>query len=308
MKTSRGRRGARHHWRFPGAQQGAPTPNLPPRHPNLRSHRQLRLRLRLRQHPTRPRFCCPRWENRSPRHHLLAESGRRAAADEPLVRVSTDKDDPVPPRLPAFLEIKVNEDEVAVGQVLGLVGSPAAAPVPQPHPAAPIVVGTDPPASTTPARAAQEPAAPAPSVAPRASVKRRLRLPRWCVRWPPTWRSILSSITGTGVGGARPQTGRAGRRRGCQGRRSCQGRRRSCQGCRAGTGGDKGAPGRRRRARDPAEGRRPRTRPIQQAWHQKMSRLHDHRCADRRVSTNRSATHRHRRGDRPHRDQQAGAR
>ena len=137
----------------------------------------------------------------------LRAVGEQVAADEPLVEVSTDKvDTEIPsPASGVLLEIKVNEDEVAeVGQVLGLVGSPAAAPVPQPAPAAPIVEQAPEPAqpAPAPARAAQEPAAPAPSVAPRASGEEEGPYVTPLVRKMAADLAVdLNSITGTGVGG-----------------------------------------------------------------------------------------------------------
>ena len=137
----------------------------------------------------------------------LKAVGEQVAADEPLVEVSTDKvDTEIPsPASGVLLEIKVNEDEVAeVGQVLGLVGSPAAAPVPQPAPAAPIVEQAPEPAqpAPAPARAAQEPAAPAPSVAPRASGEEEGPYVTPLVRKMAADLAVdLNSITGTGVGG-----------------------------------------------------------------------------------------------------------
>lgn len=137
----------------------------------------------------------------------LKEIGEQVAADEPLVEVSTDKvDTEVPsPASGVLLEIKVNEDEVAeVGQVLGLVGLPAAAPVPQPAPAAPIVEEAPEPAlpAPAPARAAQEPAAAAPSVAPRASGEEEGPYVTPLVRKMAADLAVdLNAITGTGVGG-----------------------------------------------------------------------------------------------------------
>ncbi|NLH70093.1 MAG: 2-oxoglutarate dehydrogenase, E2 component, dihydrolipoamide succinyltransferase, partial [Brooklawnia sp.] len=91
----------------------------------------------------------------------LKEVGEPVAADEPLLEVSTDKvDTEIPsPASGVLLEIRVNEDEVAeVGQVLGLVGSPAAAPVQPPAPAAPVVEAAPAaaPPAPAPARATQE--------------------------------------------------------------------------------------------------------------------------------------------------------
>lgn len=137
----------------------------------------------------------------------LKEVGEPVAADEPLLEVSTDKvDTEIPsPASGVLLEIRVNEDEVAeVGQVLGLVGSPAAAPVQPPAPAAPVVEAAPAaaPPAPAPARAAQEPPAAAPSVAPRASGEEEGPYVTPLVRKMAADLGVdLNSITGTGVGG-----------------------------------------------------------------------------------------------------------
>lgn len=160
----------------------------------------------------------------------LKEVGEEVEADEPLLEVSTDKvDTEIPsPASGVLLEIKVNEDEVAeVGQVLGLVGSPSAAPAPA-EPTAPVddeapltetpaetPAAAEPqartqvrpqeaqpaPQPTTPAPArAEQPAAP--SVAPRASGEEEAPYVTPLVRKMASDLGVdLNSITGTGVGG-----------------------------------------------------------------------------------------------------------
>ncbi|NLH69877.1 MAG: 2-oxoglutarate dehydrogenase, E2 component, dihydrolipoamide succinyltransferase, partial [Brooklawnia sp.] len=91
-----------------------------------------------------------------------------------------------------------------VGQVLGLVGSPAAAPVQPPAPAAPVVEAAPAaaPPAPAPARATQEPPAAAPSVAPRASGEEEGPYVTPLVRKMAADLGVdLNSITGTGVGG-----------------------------------------------------------------------------------------------------------
>ncbi len=160
----------------------------------------------------------------------LKEVGEEVEADEPLLEVSTDKvDTEIPsPASGVLLEIKVNEDEVAqVGQVLGLVGSPSAAPA-QAAPTAPVddeapltetpaetPAAAEPeartqvkpqdaqpaPQPTTPAPArAEQPAAP--SVAPRASGEEEAPYVTPLVRKMAADLGVdLNAITGTGVGG-----------------------------------------------------------------------------------------------------------
>ena len=104
----------------------------------------------------------------------LKQEGDNVAADEPLLEISTDKvDTEIPaPSAGVLVKITVREDEtVAVGAELGVIGPagaaapaaeppaqaapPAAPPAPAPEPAAP-------PAPPAPAPAAEAPAAPAP--------------------------------------------------------------------------------------------------------------------------------------------------
>ena len=96
----------------------------------------------------------------------LKQVGEAVEADEPLLEVSTDKvDTEVPaPASGVLLSIAVGEDEtVAVGTVLALIGDASAAPA-QPAPA--VAAPTPPPAPQTPPAAAApakpvQPAAPA---------------------------------------------------------------------------------------------------------------------------------------------------
>src|SRR5947208_1511160 len=82
----------------------------------------------------------------------LKQDGDRVEADEALLEVSTDKvDTEIPsPASGTLLEIKVGEDEtVAVGAPLAVIGSASGATVADPAPA---------PAPATPAAAAPAPA------------------------------------------------------------------------------------------------------------------------------------------------------
>ena len=100
----------------------------------------------------------------------LKQVGEAVEADEPLLEVSTDKvDTEVPaPASGVLLSIAVGEDEtVAVGTVLALIGDASAAPAAAPAQPAPAVAApTPPPAPQTPPAAAApakpvQPAAPA---------------------------------------------------------------------------------------------------------------------------------------------------
>ena len=100
----------------------------------------------------------------------LKQVGEAVEADEPLLEVSTDKvDTEVPaPASGVLLSIAVGEDEtVAVGTVLALIGDAPAAPAAAPAQPAPAVAApTPPPAPQTPPAAAApakpvQPAAPA---------------------------------------------------------------------------------------------------------------------------------------------------
>ena len=151
----------------------------------------------------------------------LKAVGDAVAVDEPLVEISTDKVDTELPSPVAgtLLEITVGEDEVvAVGATLGLIGTagaPAAAtPAPQapaapapeaPAPAAPVAA----PAPAAPAPAAPAPAptapAPAPVVAAAATASGVDTSDSYVT---PLVRKLaadngvdLASVTGTGVGG-----------------------------------------------------------------------------------------------------------
>ena len=162
----------------------------------------------------------------------LKKVGDTVAVDEPLVEVSTDKvDTEIPsPVAGVVQQILVAEDEtVAVGAVLAIVGEGAAAPAEAPAPAAPAEAPVAPaapvyeaPAPVAPAAPVYEapapvatpaaPVAPAPAVAPVAPVA-----PAVSVAAAPTSdagyvtplvRKLanesgvdLNSIAGTGVGG-----------------------------------------------------------------------------------------------------------
>ena len=97
----------------------------------------------------------------------LKQVGETVEADEPLLEVSTDKvDTEVPaPASGVLLSIAVGEDEtVAVGTVLALIGDASAAPAAAPAQSAPASAApTPPPAPQTPPAAAApaQPAAPA---------------------------------------------------------------------------------------------------------------------------------------------------
>ena len=97
----------------------------------------------------------------------LKQVGEAVEADEPLLEVSTDKvDTEVPaPASGVLLSIAVGEDEtVAVGTVLALIGDASAAPAAAPAQSAPASAApTPPPAPQTPPAAAApaQPAAPA---------------------------------------------------------------------------------------------------------------------------------------------------
>ncbi|WP_019877744.1 2-oxoglutarate dehydrogenase, E2 component, dihydrolipoamide succinyltransferase [Sporichthya polymorpha] len=103
----------------------------------------------------------------------LKAEGDTVAADEPLLEISTDKvDTEIPaPAAGVLVKITVREDEtVAVGAELGVIGSGASAPAPAataapaPAPAAPAPEPT--PAPAPPAAAAPAPPAPAPAPTP----------------------------------------------------------------------------------------------------------------------------------------------
>ena len=101
----------------------------------------------------------------------LKSVGDTVSLDEPLVEVSTDKvDSEVPsPAAGVLLEILVAEDEtVAVGTQLALIGDASEAPASSPAPtaAAPAPAPAAPaPAAAPVAAAPTAPAAPAPAVA-----------------------------------------------------------------------------------------------------------------------------------------------
>jgi len=151
----------------------------------------------------------------------LKQVGETVDVDEPLLEVSTDKvDTEIPsPVAGTVQQILVNEDDtVAVGAVLAIVGSGAAAaaqeapampaaPAPAaPAPAAPAPAAAAPapapaPAAPAPAPAAPAPAAPAPAAAaPAASEGKSYLTP--LVRKLAADKGVdVSTLTGTGVGG-----------------------------------------------------------------------------------------------------------
>ncbi|WP_330359212.1 biotin/lipoyl-containing protein, partial [Mycobacteroides abscessus] len=109
----------------------------------------------------------------------LKKVGDEVGVDEPLVEVSTDKvDTEIPsPVAGVLLSISANEDDtVAVGGELAVVGAADAAPAapapaaPAPEPAAAPAAAAAPPAPPAPPAPAPAPAAPAPaSTAPAAN-------------------------------------------------------------------------------------------------------------------------------------------
>ncbi|MDP0399548.1 2-oxoglutarate dehydrogenase, E2 component, dihydrolipoamide succinyltransferase [Tsukamurella strandjordii] len=146
--------------------------------------------------------------------------GDEVAVDEPLLEVSTDKvDTEIPsPVAGTLLEIKANEDDViAVGGVLAIVGSgaPAAAsapsaPAPAPEPAAPAPAPEPTPAPAAPAPAAPAPAAaapaapaaPAPAAAAPAAASDSTPYVTPLVRKLAAENGVdLNAVKGTGVGG-----------------------------------------------------------------------------------------------------------
>ncbi|WP_344999813.1 2-oxoglutarate dehydrogenase, E2 component, dihydrolipoamide succinyltransferase, partial [Tsukamurella soli] len=140
----------------------------------------------------------------------LKAVGDDVAVDEPLLEVSTDKvDTEIPsPVAGTLLEIKAEEDDViAVGGVLAVVGAPGAAPAaaPEPEPTPAPAPKPEPKPEPTPAPAAAAPApapsapAPAPST-PAASESTPYVTP--LVRKLAADNGVdLNSVKGTGVGG-----------------------------------------------------------------------------------------------------------
>ena len=134
----------------------------------------------------------------------LKAVGDTVSADEPLLEVSTDKvDTEIPsPASGVLLSIAVGEDQtVAVGAQLGMIGSstaaPAAAPAapaPAPVVAAPVVAA---PAPVVAAPVAVEPVAPADSAADNSDAYVTPLVRRLAVQHGVD----LATVTGTGVGG-----------------------------------------------------------------------------------------------------------
>ncbi|MDR2722375.1 MAG: 2-oxoglutarate dehydrogenase, E2 component, dihydrolipoamide succinyltransferase, partial [Cellulomonadaceae bacterium] len=103
----------------------------------------------------------------------LKAVGDTVAVDEPLLEVSTDKVDTEVPSTAAgtILQLLVSEDDVvAVGATLAIVGDASAAPAPA-APAAPAAPVAEAPAAA-PAPAPAAPAASAPSGATAATTRR----------------------------------------------------------------------------------------------------------------------------------------
>ena len=134
----------------------------------------------------------------------LKAVGDTVSADEPLLEVSTDKvDTEIPsPASGVLLSITIGEDQtVAVGAQLGMIGSstaaPAAAPAapaPAPVVAAPVVAA---PAPVVAAPVAVEPVAPADSAADNSDAYVTPLVRRLAVQHGVD----LATVTGTGVGG-----------------------------------------------------------------------------------------------------------
>ncbi len=136
----------------------------------------------------------------------LKAVGDTVSADEPLLEVSTDKvDTEIPsPASGVLLSITIGEDQtVAVGAQLGMIGSTAAAPAapvaatpaaPAPVVAAPVVTA---PAPVVAAPAVAEPVAPADSAADNSDAYVTPLVRRLAVQHGVD----LATVTGTGVGG-----------------------------------------------------------------------------------------------------------
>jgi 2-oxoglutarate dehydrogenase E2 component (dihydrolipoamide succinyltransferase) len=136
----------------------------------------------------------------------LKAVGDTVSADEPLLEVSTDKvDTEIPsPASGVLLSITIGEDQtVAVGAQLGMIGSTAAAPAapvaaapaaPAPLVAAPVVTA---PAPVVAAPAVAEPVAPADSAADNSDAYVTPLVRRLAVQHGVD----LATVTGTGVGG-----------------------------------------------------------------------------------------------------------
>ena len=133
----------------------------------------------------------------------LKAVGDTVSADEPLLEVSTDKvDTEIPaPASGVLLSITIGEDQtVAVGAQLGMIGSSAAAPAapaaaaPAPVVAAPVVTA---PAPVVAAPVVAAPAAPADSAADNSDAYVTPLVRRLAVQHGVD----LATVTGTGVGG-----------------------------------------------------------------------------------------------------------
>jgi len=146
----------------------------------------------------------------------LKSVGDTVAVDEPLVEISTDKvDTELPsPAAGVLLEIVVGEDQVvAVGGTLGVIGAAGGAPAAAAAPAAPAPaaaptaapVAAPAPVVAAPApvpAAAPAPAAPAPAPAPAASDASGDSYVTPIVRKLAADHGVdLAAVTGTGVGG-----------------------------------------------------------------------------------------------------------
>src|SRR6266550_8862958 len=144
----------------------------------------------------------------------LKEVGDTVEADEPLLEVSTDKvDTEIPaPAAGTLLEIKVGQDEtVAVGADLAVIGTPGGAPAPaQPQPAAEPEQAAEPqrePEPAPPARAETPAPEPAPEPAqeeppaPPASEDGAGYVTPLVRKLATEHRVDLTRLRGTGVGG-----------------------------------------------------------------------------------------------------------
>lgn len=133
----------------------------------------------------------------------LKQVGDTVEADEPLLEVATDKvDTEVPsPASGVLLEIRVAEDEtVAVGTVLAIIGDPSQAGSPAPAPAAAPQTTPEPAAAQAPAPEATS--APTPAPEPQAAPRPSAAYVTPIVRKLARDKGVdLATVTGTGIGG-----------------------------------------------------------------------------------------------------------
>ncbi|SKF56946.1 2-oxoglutarate dehydrogenase, E2 component, dihydrolipoamide succinyltransferase [Mycobacteroides abscessus] len=140
----------------------------------------------------------------------LKKVGDEVGVDEPLVEVSTDKvDTEIPsPVAGVLLSISANEDDtVAVGGELAVVGAADAAPAPEPA-AAPAAAAAPPappappaPAPAAPAAPAPAPAAPAPAPAANGAAGDNPYVTPLVRKLAAENNVDLSALSGSGVGG-----------------------------------------------------------------------------------------------------------